>query len=458
MASMRPKNARWISFLTVTAALAVVATRAPTAARRAREGVAGPVAERRGETPAHVIHDSEAEASPAGGSGLRDLRLPLEPPMAEHALIDRLTVLGADEAAAAAVAAELEGFWLAAAEPDQAAMTALTGSLGLEGEEWDKAELLAWAFLAAEPMSLVGIELEVEDRLFLDELVSQGVAPEAAAWLLLSAREVGWPADASQRESLRPLAELVTADTELQERILDAAVLRPQALDLVGGAGIRELPDRRIEDSLPSPDPVPVRPVPRLPVVRPRHVHPEHHVAHEDRDARRQRVQDDPVHRPGGPPVPVLAVRGRRVGDLRQRHGGLRHGVRLAGLQRRQLRNAVAVGHRHAGHRLHLHPRQRQGGRRRHLHARLARHHRQRPDGAFVQDVPGLRLQPRHADGDVAVARLEHRPRRLQDLPGSRPPEPHLPVLVLPGRRRGQLRHAPRDQDELTGLLPGPDQ
>ena len=188
------------------------------------------------------------------GPAVADARFPGAPPTAEQALEERLLVLGAaPEALPAlldALSAEREGVALA-----PGVLAALKDELGVSAAAAPKADSLVRAYRDGRSTWLHGLRLPLADRLFVGELVSQGLPVETAAWTVLAIRETGWPKDFSERDSLRALSAVATDDLFLREAILDAAVLRTSAEGLIDLERQRELlaPTDELGE-LPTPD------------------------------------------------------------------------------------------------------------------------------------------------------------------------------------------------------------
>ena len=204
------------SALLVSLSLALPAAAASPDSRR-------PDAERRlvaaTAPPAVAPVEAPVEAQPV---------LPALPASADEALARRLAVLGLD----ADLRAELLAEAPAALAGDAQALARIDELLVVveASPEGAKARTVFETWLAGRPLGLLGFELELEDQLFLGELLRQGVEAETAGWLVLAGRAVGWPADLAERESLRAsFASALSGQPELLESALDAGALRNQA-------------------------------------------------------------------------------------------------------------------------------------------------------------------------------------------------------------------------------------
>ena len=169
-------------------------------------------------------------------------------PEAESALAARLAVLGVPFEARTALL-ELAP---AARDGNDEALARLHDALGLldlAPREQAKARLVVETYLARQPLGTLGLELELADRLLQAELLRLGVEPETAGRLVLAGRQVGWPADVDERESLRlPFEAALAGQPELLEAALDAGALRNQAPVLLDPVAQDEL----LRPSLPK--------------------------------------------------------------------------------------------------------------------------------------------------------------------------------------------------------------
>lgn len=230
MSELRARSARILPLLAL-ALLALAGAAGWWPATEAETLPAGSATAARERAPSGTVAriDEERLREPQDGEpGAFDPLLPATPPTWEEALWARLEVLEADPAGAEAWIEALAAMRAGLRAPDEG-WDALLDGLLLPLSYRPKLERLAEAVLEGRPVGLVGLELALQDRLFLGELIRQGVEPESAGWLLLTAQQEGWPEDAEQREDLRPFVQLVTGDEGLREHVLDAALLRDEA-------------------------------------------------------------------------------------------------------------------------------------------------------------------------------------------------------------------------------------
>src|SRR5258706_323033 len=103
----------------------------------------------------------------------------------------------------------------------------LLAGLGLASPLSEKAAVVAEAFLAGQPVTLVGLDVDPQTAAFVARATAAGVDPDAAAWMALRAAEAGG-AEASA-SSLHELADKISPLAEIQETLV-GATLHPMSL------------------------------------------------------------------------------------------------------------------------------------------------------------------------------------------------------------------------------------